>query len=378
VTGLRVKVLILWANSVNAPNLGVRALSEGAAALIKETWGEDTQVAFQDFGAGSSDVSFGKSGVFLELFSGRHPISARLSEFDLIFDTGAGDSFTDIYGLKRTVQVTFAQSRAHRLNIPVVMGPQTIGPFRTRLGRQLGSKSLRRMSVVIARDSASMEASARLGRSADALASDLVFMLPTPEVDKTRDIVLNVSGLLWWRGNAHVDYRRYRKSVYLTIEHLLSEGRGVSLVAHVVGDSCGLTDRRAIDNDVPVLRHLESRFACGSLEAICPSSLLDARRVLSSARLVVGGRMHACLNSISSGTPAIATAYSRKFGPLLRDLGWPHSIDIEGDGEFFDKLRPMLHELDWGRGMDDVVSSANARAKEKLSDAVAALRRLKV
>ena len=43
---------------------------------------------------------------------------------------------------------------------------------------------------------------------------------------------------------------------------------------------------------------------------------------------MIGSRMHACLNALSVGTPAIPLAYSRKFAPLLGDLGWAHVVDL--------------------------------------------------
>ena len=50
--------------------------------------------------------------------------------------------------------------------------------------------------------------------------------------------------------------------------------------------------------------------------------------MVASCRLVIGSRMHACLNALSVGTPAIPLAYSRKFEPLLADLGWRRTVDL--------------------------------------------------
>ena len=50
---------------------------------------------------------------------------------------------------------------------PVVLGPQTIGPFRTRRGRALGLWSMRRAVSVMARDSVSAAYAEGLGRPVD-------------------------------------------------------------------------------------------------------------------------------------------------------------------------------------------------------------------
>jgi colanic acid/amylovoran biosynthesis protein len=61
---------------------------------------------------------------------------------------------------------------------------------------------------------------------------------------------------------------------------------------------------------------------------VIPEQLEDVRRTVASARVVIGSRMHACLNALSVGTPAVPLAYSRKFEPLLADLGWAHTVDL--------------------------------------------------
>ncbi len=43
--------------------------------------------------------------------------------------------------------------------------------------------------------------------------------------------------------------------------------------------------------------------------------------------------MHACLNSLSTGVPAIPMAYSDKFKPLLNDLGWSYTADLRDGGD---------------------------------------------
>jgi polysaccharide pyruvyl transferase WcaK-like protein len=81
------------------------------------------------------------------------------------------------------------------------------------------------------------------------------------------------------------------------------------------------------DSDIHAIAELRSERS-GTLEAVTPAGLEDVRRTVASARVVLGSRMHACLNALSTGTPAVPLAYSRKFGPLLGDLGWARSVDL--------------------------------------------------
>jgi len=59
---------------------------------------------------------------------------------------------------------------------------------------------------------------------------------------------------------------------------------------------------------------------------VAPRDLDDARWIIAGSTVLIGARMHACLNALSTGVPAIAMAYSRKFAPLFDAIGWPYSI----------------------------------------------------
>lgn len=169
----------------------------------------------------------------------------------------------------------------------------------------------------MARDHVSAQAAASLGRPVDTLTTDLVFALPQPAPGDDRDVILNVSGLLWTSDN-HGPRELYRDTIHTLLNGLRKAGREVTLLAHVL-------DSENADNDVPTVQHLARKY---SLSAVVPRNLAEVRSVLSGAQLTIGSRMHACLNSLSVGTPAIPLAYSRKFAPLLADVGWPHVLEI--------------------------------------------------
>ncbi|MDM7855580.1 polysaccharide pyruvyl transferase family protein [Cellulomonas alba] len=316
------RVLVLWADD-HSSNLGVRALAQGTHALVEQAF-PGAEVAHLQYGKGPAPMPVGDTRRLLRARFGRSAMREWLGGFDLAVDTRAGDSFADVYGLGRlTNQSTLAELTVSA-GTPVVLGPQTIGPFATRRGRALARRSLRRASVVMARDSVSAGCARDLGRPVDVLATDVVFALPVPAVARTRDVVLNVSGLLW-QPNPHVDHVAYRETVEELCRELLASGRRVALLAHVL-EGVGR------DDDVPAVREVARLVGEDAVEVVVPTSLEDVREVTASARLVVGSRMHACLNALSTGTPAVPLAYSRKFEPLLRDLGWRHVVDLRSSG----------------------------------------------
>jgi len=314
----RMRVLVLWASDVS-PNLGVRALAQGSHDLLRKVWPE-AEFVYADYGKRPPELPWGRMrSLARERVTGRLGMQRWLGSFDLVWDTRSGDSFADIYGLGRLGVMSSIHEYARQAGTPVVMAPQTIGPFTTRRGRAMAKRTLQRSALVLARDPDSAAASERLGRKVDATVSDLVFGIDQPAPAASRDVILNVSGLLW-NDNPHVDHIPYRSAVRTIISSLTGLDRRVTLLPHVLDSG----DR---DNDVPTARALSEEFE-GAVDYYVPEGLDDARSVIAASSLLIGARMHACLNALSTGVPAIAMAYSRKFEPLMRSIDWPHVVGL--------------------------------------------------
>ena len=355
-----VRALVLWADD-SSPNLGVRALGRGTEALLRRVW-PDVEVTFQNYGHRSPHLPFGLLRSLLrERVTGRLGMQKWFSSFDLAIDTRSGDSFADIYGLHRHAIMSAVAMCADQAGVPIVFGPQTVGPFETRRGRLLARLSLKRAKLVMARDERSALEAKRLGRAVDLLTTDVVFAIEVPRVSKSRDVVLNISGLLWNR-NSHVDYRAYRRTVRRLYDQLMVRNREVTLLAHVL-------DSGNVDNDVPAIQDFAKSLP-RDVEVVVPSGLDEVREIVASARVVFGSRMHACLNALSVGTPAIPLAYSRKFEPLLQDLGWVHTVDLRNDA---DPVESALRHLDDPELSNDVPALLR-RAHSSLTRAEHSLR----
>ena len=180
------QVLVLWADD-SSPNLGVRALGRGTAALVRRVW-PDAAITFVNYGHGSPHLPMGRlRSLVREQVTGRRGMQKWLSGFDLVIDTRSGDSFADIYGLKRHSIMTAVAACVRRAGIPLVLGPQTVGPFNSKRGRLLARGSLSSAKVLMVRDAESADASARLGRAVDVQSTDVVFAMEVEEVEPGRD-----------------------------------------------------------------------------------------------------------------------------------------------------------------------------------------------
>lgn len=349
------RILVGWAGDVS-PNLGVRALGRGSADLLHSVWPE-ADIRFMDFGDRPPAIPWGRPrSLVRERVTGKAGMMEWLRGFDLYWDTRSGDSFADIYGSSRHAKMSLVHEFAVQAGVPAVMAPQTIGPFGSWSGRAFARRTLRRSRLAFARDPISAAAAAKLGRPVDATTTDLVFGISQPTPAGDHDVLVNVSGLLW-KASDHVDHEAYRRAVRAIIDRLLSDGRRVTLLPHVL-------DSHDPDNDVPVSRALQDEYD-GRIGLHVPADLEDARSAIAAAQLVVGARMHACLNALSTGTPAIAMAYSRKFQPLMAELDWPHVVSLADSA---DVAADVFRALDTP-ALDERAREAKARGQALLAPA---------
>jgi colanic acid/amylovoran biosynthesis protein len=267
----------------------------------------------------------------------RNPCLKPLYEADMTGAIAGGDSFSDIYGLARLFYVSLPQLLILFLGKPLVVLPQTIGPFKTRLGRAVAKFILRRAERVYARDRTSdPELRQLLGSRASRLhfSYDVGFALeparPGPEefawLAQARGrgalVGLNVSGLLlmggYNRNNMFGLKSDYRDLVGRLVRYLVEEaGANVLLVPHVFGGHPE-SDTSACAR---LLAELGPEFP-GRIHAV-PGDLNqhEIKYIIGRCDFFIGSRMHACIAALSQCVPTACLAYSRKFIGVMESIG---------------------------------------------------------
>src|SRR5699024_6257866 len=130
------RILVLWA-SESATNRGVTALARGSRDLLQSV-SPSAEIAISKCGGRPAAGAGGWPGCLVrERAPWRLGMQDYFRGFDLVWDTRAGDSFADIYGLERLITMSMVHECARAAGAPIVMAPQTIGPFITRRGRLL-------------------------------------------------------------------------------------------------------------------------------------------------------------------------------------------------------------------------------------------------
>ncbi len=250
-----------------------------------------------------------------------------------------GDSFSDIYGMQRLLYVALPQILALMLGKPLVLLPQTYGPFKSRIARGIARFILKRARLIYSRDQQGLKVVAELlGRNDPRVrfAYDMGFALeplfPTPDVQehlrglkqKGYFVGFNVSGLLYMGG-----YRRnnmfglktdYPSLVRAILDFLIvKQGCQVLLVPHVFGDKADS------ESDVPACKRIMAELADkykGRLHYLEGNfDQHEIKYVIGQCDFFMGSRMHACIAALSQCVPTVGLAYSRKFAGVLESIG---------------------------------------------------------
>jgi polysaccharide pyruvyl transferase WcaK-like protein len=258
---------------------------------------------------------------------------ARRSDF--VIDIGGGDSFADIYGRRRLSRMLALKYLTHLSGTPLILAPQTLGPFDHWLTTRLSRWSIERSAIVAARDDLSIAASRSMGVKRDIISSsDVALRLPyDPPGPRAPDgplrIGLNVSGLLmhggYTGGNQFGLSFDYPALVRRLIHSLLNYSTEceVHLVPHVMAQSEAETH---IEDDAQANSVLAQEFP-SVIKAPRFTNPSEAKTYIAGLDFFLGARMHACIAAFSSGVPVIPMAYSRKFQGLFGALGYHRTVD---------------------------------------------------
>ncbi|WOX06718.1 polysaccharide pyruvyl transferase family protein [Microbulbifer pacificus] len=250
-----------------------------------------------------------------------------------VLDISGGDSFTDLYGSRRFELISRPKQIVMRENRPLILLPQTYGPFREKKNRARAADIVRGCDSAWARDSRSFEILVDLlGSDFDAARHrcgvDVAFLLPKTRPEYIESplqswlegtcgevVGLNVSGLIY---NGGQDAARqygisadYAKSVLQLIERLLATSDvNILLVPHVKAPPT------KCESDLRACRQLLERLGphAGSRVRVLAGEYneMEIKWIIGQLQWFCGTRMHSTIAALSSGVPCASIAYSDK------------------------------------------------------------------
>lgn len=278
----------------------------------------------------------------------------NLRKMDFLLDISGGDSYSDIYGKDRFFQMDSIKRLFRFYNIPQLMLPQTIGPFKDENVKKDAVASVESTNMVLSRDKMSYEWVINNTKQTNIKELiDVAFFLPYTRMsfDKTKThIGFNVSALLWYGGytknnqfGLNIDYKEF---VFSLIKDFIKQKDViVHLIPHVVG-----LDEYGVENDYHVATLIKQQIKDFNL-IVAPFFFnpIEAKNYISGMDFFIGARMHSCIAAFSSGVPVVPMAYSRKFNGLFEEtLNYPYVVDMKVDiaDKIADEIMSAFHNRD--------------------------------
>jgi polysaccharide pyruvyl transferase WcaK-like protein len=266
-----------------------------------------------------------------------NPVVRTVADSDLVLDVSGGDSFTDLYGAARFRQIIAPKQIALATGRPLVLLPQTYGPFSRATSRRVARKFLAAARLAYARDEDSyVRLQELLGDRFDParhrLGVDLAFGLKPkapakldPSVahalgdDSSERVGLNMSGLIANRPQdaaarfgLDCDYRAL--TLGLVSWFLENTDARLLLIPHVHAPRGHYESD--LDAALTLLDGLPPRLASAAADRVTVvQQKLEAHELkwlIGQTDWFCGTRMHSTIAALSSGVPTAALAYSLK------------------------------------------------------------------
>ena len=82
----------------------------------------------------------------------------------------------------------------------------------------------------------------------------------------------------------------------------------------------------------------------GDIDVVTGLNALEAKGLISSARIVISSRFHGLASSLNSGVPSLATSWSHKYEELFRDYGLEgYILPLDNVDEAVRRVRELLN-----------------------------------
>lgn len=283
-----------------------------------------------------------------DAFSTYHSGLRCIEEADIVFSLSGGDRFTDACGMNRFFSVALPQLLAILLRKPLVLLPQTLGPFKKGLTRIIARSILSQAKVVYSRDHENIEEIPKvLGVDPERFefGYDMGFVVePRIQVEQvpawlqrwnteTPLVALNVSGLLYGSDSVKKSLCNlksdYRQLIYDLIEHFVVTHRAeVVFIPYVFGATakgeCDVMAGRRIFRGVKHKLYEHLHFIDGAFDEY------EMRALMGRCDFFIGSRVEACIAALSQGIPTTVLAYSQRSCAVFASAGLENVVlDME-------------------------------------------------
>lgn len=236
-------------------------------------------------------------------------------QLGLVAAINGGDGFSDIYDTKSFLSRLVDTKVAMAAGIPLVLLPQTIGPFKDKSNIKLATQIMKYAEKVYVRDDKYESELKRLGVDYEKENDLSMYMKPQPWDIKieTNSIGINVSGLAYSNGFRTLagQFESYPELIDRIITYFTNQGKIVYLIPH----SYNYYNPEPYNDDLVAIRSVYERLSNKKNVVLIDKDLISPqiKYVISKMSFFIGTRMHANFAAIFTKVPLFGLAYSYKF-----------------------------------------------------------------
>ena len=368
--------IVLYGIQIDSFNRGVGALTYGHIELLKKSYEFDIIYSLI-LGKGNSQknkiVNINNKQInfieikfdwklfllvilqmpFFKLFglTFNNNVLVFFKDVDIICANNGGDSYSDIYGLKRLFLEFISIIIPELMGLKVIFTPQTIGPFNTLLGKIMGAIPLLLAAKIFTRDKKGDKFLNTIGKKSIRTRDVSTFMQPQ-KVDytvKQNTIGININGLMWENTYDGLEncFDNYKILLKQLVDKLLEQNYNILLIPHtysITEDFCE-NDYKAILQFIQNYKD-ESKVTYLNQEYLAP----ELKYIISQCDFFIGSRMHSNLAALTTSTPTAALSYSYKFEGTFKMFNVEECVinakDMENNEipQVIDKILNLINE----------------------------------
>ena len=314
-----------------------------------------------------------------------NPWIKALEQANFVGNIHGGDSFSDIYGLRRFFLGIMPDIIALLMNKKIVMLPQTYGPYNHSVAKSISRFILKSSSCILSRDREGLIIVEKVLKEVDSkkvkLCPDVAFTLESvkpnkpeikPPINNGLEVPLigiNVNGLMYNGGYTRAnmfglkcDYKSFvHKIVVKLIEKTSAH---ILLVPHTFGPSGDINSDPDACKDV--LNSFANSYKNRVHLVLHEYNQSEIKGIINFCDFFIGSRMHACIAGLSQGIPTIGVAYSRKFKGVFDLIG---SGDTVLDARSLDEETVIIKIMDCYEKRNEIRSDVKeniAAAQERI------------
>ena len=208
--------------------------------------------------------------------------------------------------ISRTLDIMVSRS----LNRPVVMFPNSVGPFRTFIGRFLSRLSLNSCDYILIRDPVSYEIVDKVGiKTAKVLTYDTAILFDRPTKGSLTDVsrpIVGVSPGIYGQSLSKAENKRYIEAHVRALDNAV-EKYGISIVflPHYISGF----KHDDLDVSKSIIKKMKNKSHAQIIET---DNVTDFCQLLNQMDMVISSKMHPAILAVIGFVPVLCISYDHK------------------------------------------------------------------